>query len=115
MRGIYRDVVQPLLAALAAPPRLRIVELLRDGPRPVNDIAARLALSQPQTSKHLRVLRSAGLVAVAPRAQQRLYALRPEPFRECRDWIERFRRIWEERLDALDDLLERMQRKENGG
>ena len=78
-------------------------------------IAARLALSQPQTSKHLRVLRSAGLVAVAPRAQQRLYALRPEPLRECRDWIERFRRIWEARFDALDDLLERMRRKESRG
>jgi DNA-binding transcriptional ArsR family regulator len=109
------DVVQRVLAALAAPTRCRIVELLRDGPQPVNNIAARLALSQPQTSKHLRVLRSAGLVAVAPRAQQRLYALRPEPFREFHDWFEQFRRIWEARFDALDDLLERMQRKENKG
>jgi DNA-binding transcriptional ArsR family regulator len=105
-------MVQRALAALAAPARFRIVELLRDGPQPVNDIAARLALSQPQTSKHLRVLRSAGLVAVAPRAQQRLYALRPAPFRECHAWIEQFRQIWEARLDALDDLLKRMKRKE---
>jgi DNA-binding transcriptional ArsR family regulator len=108
-------VVQSALAALAAPARFRIVELLRDGPKPVNDIASRLALSQPQTSKHLRVLRSAGLVRVAPRAQQRLYALRPEPFREFRDWIERFRRTWGARFDALDDLLERMQKKERNG
>jgi DNA-binding transcriptional ArsR family regulator len=108
-------MTQSTLTALAAPPRLRIVELLRDGPRAVNDIAERLSLSQPQTSKHLRVLRSAGLVAVAPRAQQRLYALRPEPFREFRNWIEQFRQIWEARFDALDDVLERMQRKENGG
>jgi DNA-binding transcriptional ArsR family regulator len=108
-------MVQTALAALAAPNRLRIVELLRDGPQPVNDIAERLALSQPQASKHLRVLRSAGLVAVAPRAQQRLYALRPEPFREFHAWIEQFRRIWEARFDALDDLLKRMQRKESKG
>jgi len=108
-------VVQSVLAALAAPTRFRIVELLRDGPQPVNDIAARLALSQPQASKHLRVLRSAGLVAVAPRAQQRLYALRPKPFREFHHWIEQFRQVWEARFDALDDLLERMRRKEKKG
>jgi DNA-binding transcriptional ArsR family regulator len=108
-------MVRSVLAALAAPARFRMVELLRDGPQPVNDIAARLELSQPQASKHLRVLRSAGLVAVARRAQQRLYALRPEPFREFHDWIEQFRGIWEARFDALDDLLVRMQRKENKG
>lgn len=102
------------LTALAAPTRLRIVELLRDGPRPVNDIAERLSLSQPQASKHLRVLKAAGLVAVAPRAQQRFYALRPEPLRDFHDWIEQFRQIWETRFDALDDVLERMQREEGG-
>ena len=64
-------------AALAEPNRFRIVELLRSGPRPVNDIGERLRLKQPQVSKHLRVLRGAGLVDVEPRAQQRLYALVP--------------------------------------
>lgn len=100
------------LAALAEPSRFRIVELLRSGPRPVNDIAARLALNQPQVSKHLRVLRRAGLVDVEPRAQQRLYALRPEPLRELHEWIERYRRIWDERFEQIDELIAELKEKE---
>ena len=69
------------LSALAEPNRLRIVELLRDKPRSVNEIATRLALRQPQVSKHLRVLNSAGLVRARPVAQQRIYQLQPKPFR----------------------------------
>jgi DNA-binding transcriptional ArsR family regulator len=69
-------------AALSEPNRYRIVELLRSGPRPVNDIGGRLRLNQPQVSKHLRVLKQAGLVEVQPRAQQRLYELRPQGLRE---------------------------------
>ena len=94
--------------ALAEPNRLRIVELLRDGPRPVGAIGAALRLNQPQVSKHLRVLKEARLVEVEPRAQQRLYGLRPEPLRELSGWLERYRRVWDERLDRLDELVEEL-------
>ena len=99
-------------AALAEPNRLRIVELLRSGPRPVAEICAELPLAQPQVSKHLRVLRNAGLVDARPRAQQRIYELRAAPLRELGEWLERFRRIWAERYDRLDELLEELQRSE---
>jgi DNA-binding transcriptional ArsR family regulator len=92
-------------AALAEPNRFRIVELLRGGPRPVNDIGERLRLNQPQVSKHLRVLREAGLVEVNPRAQERLYALRAQPLRELHDWLERYRRLWDARFEELDSLV----------
>ncbi len=104
-------------AALAEPTRYRIVELMRSGPRPVNDICERLHLNQPQVSKHLRVLKEAGLVVAEVRAQQRVYELRPEPLRELHAWLERYRNIWEERFAMLDDVLdelkvdERSQRK----
>ena len=93
------------LTALAEPNRLRIVELLRDKPRPVGEIAKRLRLRQPQVSKHLRVLSDAGLVDVRPVAQQRIYQLRSEPFNELDKWLETFRRAAEERFDRLDELI----------
>jgi DNA-binding transcriptional ArsR family regulator len=92
-------------AALAEPNRLRIVELLRDGALPVGDIGAALRLNQPQVSKHLRVLKQARLVQVEPRAQQRLYGLSPVPLRELRVWLERYRSLWDERFDQLDELI----------
>jgi DNA-binding transcriptional ArsR family regulator len=100
------------LTALAEPNRFRIVELLRTGARPVGDIGDRLRLQQPQVSKHLRVLRDAGIVEVRARAQQRLYELRAEPLRELNAWLERFRDIWDERYRRLDDLLTEMQEAE---
>jgi DNA-binding transcriptional ArsR family regulator len=93
------------LTALAEPNRLRIVELLRDQPRPVGEIAKRLRIRQPQVSKHLRVLSDAGLVDVRPVAQQRIYQLRSEPFTELDKWLETFRRRADERFDRLDDLI----------
>ncbi len=93
------------LTALAEPNRLRIVELLRDRPRPVGEIAERLRLRQPQVSKHLRVLSDAGLVDVRPVAQQRIYQLRSEPFNELDKWLETFRRRMADRFDRLDDLI----------
>jgi DNA-binding transcriptional ArsR family regulator len=100
------------LAALAEPNRFRIVELLRSGPCPVNDIGRRLRLNQPQVSKHLRVLKEAGLVDVRPRAQQRLYELRAEPLRELHDWLERYRQIWDARFDELDHLVTQLKDRE---
>lgn len=96
------------LSALAEPNRLRIVELLRSGARPVGEIGERLLLQQPQVSKHLRVLKEAGLVEVEVRAQHRYYELRPEPLRELEVWLERFRDITSARLDRLDDYLVQM-------
>ncbi len=87
------------LAALAEPNRFRIVEMLRAGPRAVNDIAGGLRLGQPQVSKHLRVLRDAGLVDVQPRAQQRLYELRAQPLRQLHEWLEGYRQIWDAPFD----------------
>lgn len=105
-------MVLATITALAEPNRFRIVELLLSGPLPVNDLVSRLNLAQPQVSKHLRVLKEAGLVDVEPRAQQRLYELRPESLRELHDWLERYRRLWDERFEQLDELLEELTEKE---
>jgi DNA-binding transcriptional ArsR family regulator len=100
-----------ILSALAEPNRLRIVELLREQPYPVGEIARRLVLRQPQVSKHLRVLSEAGLVAVRPIAQQHIYQLQAKPFEELDGWVETFRRIWEARLDSLDDYMQGLKAK----
>lgn len=97
------------LTALAEPNRLRIVELLRGGPRPVGEIGARLRLRQPQVSKHLRVLRDAGLVEAHPEAQRRLYQLQPKALLELDAWLEPYRRYWNARLDALEERLGAME------
>ena len=106
--------MQAAFAALAEPNRYRIVELLRGGPRSVNDIGERLNLNQPQVSKHLRLLKEAGFVDVRPRAQQRLYVLRPEPLRAMHDWLERYRQLWAARFEELDELIEELKIKEKG-
>jgi DNA-binding transcriptional ArsR family regulator len=100
------------LAALGEPNRLRIVELLRAGPRPVNDIHVRLGLRQSQASQHLKVLKDVGLVEMEPRAQQRLYSLRAEPLKQLHDWLDRYRHIWEERFGELDKVVEELRQKE---
>jgi DNA-binding transcriptional ArsR family regulator len=99
-------------AALGEPNRFRIVELLRSGPCAVNEIGERLQLNQPQVSKHLRVLKGAGLVDVQARAQQRLYELRAQPLRQLHDWLERYRQVWDARFADLDELIEELKKKE---
>lgn len=99
------------LAALAEPNRMGIVDFLRDGPKPVATIGAKVGLGQPQVSKHLRVLRDAGLVGVQPRGRERLYLLRAEPFRELDAWLDGFRANWGRRFDQLDNLLTELKRK----
>jgi DNA-binding transcriptional ArsR family regulator len=108
----YTSSVVETFAALAEPNRYRIVELLRSGARSVNDIGERLDLSQPLVSKHLRVLREAGLVDVEPRARQRVYELRAKPLRAMHQWLERYRRVWDERFQQLDELLIELEEKE---
>jgi DNA-binding transcriptional ArsR family regulator len=92
--------------ALAEPNRREILDLLRVGERSVGELVDRLALSQPGVSKHLKVLREAGLVAVRSQGKQRLYALRSEPLAEVDEWLEPYRAYWSQRLDALERHLE---------
>ncbi len=104
--------MESVLTALAEPNRRRIVDLLRDGPRPVGQIVERLSLRQPQVSKHLRVLSDAGLVEVRPVAQQRFYSLRPQAFHELVSWVDTYRRLWEEQMDRLDEVLQEVQKED---
>ncbi|MGO0062902.1 ArsR/SmtB family transcription factor [Brevibacillus fluminis] len=99
-------------SALAEPNRFRMVELLRDGPLTVGEIAGRLELRQPQASKHLRVLLEAGIVEVEADANRRHYKLRAEPFLAMEAWLETYRSTWEERFDNLERYLQQLQAKE---
>jgi DNA-binding transcriptional ArsR family regulator len=92
---------------LAEPARRRILDLLLERPRPVGELVERLGLSQPGTSKHLKVLREAGLVRVRQDAQRRVYELRLEPLAEMDAWLAPYRRAWSSRLDALEAHLDR--------
>ncbi len=98
----------PSFDVLADPTRRRILDLLLERPRLVGELTDALGLSQPGTSKHLRVLREAGLVAVRPDAQRRWYELRPAPLAEIDAWLAPYRRFWDDRLDALERRLDEM-------
>ena len=95
-------------AVLAEPNRRRILDLLRERPRPVGELVDQLGLTQPGTSKHLRVLREAGLVRIRPEAQRRVYELQPGPLVEVDQWLEPYRRLWAGSLDALERHLDTM-------
>ena len=99
------DGVPHAFAVLAEPNRLEILNILRDGESSVGDLVAHLGLSQPGVSKHLRVLREAGMVVARVDRQQRLYRLEPAPLREIDEWLEPYRRHWAAALDRLDDHL----------
>ena len=92
--------------ALAEPHRRQILDLLREGERPVGDLVDRVGLSQPGVSKHLRVLREAGLVRSRAIGRQRLYGLDARPLTEVDAWLEPYRELWTGRLDALERHLE---------
>ncbi|GAB4003029.1 metalloregulator ArsR/SmtB family transcription factor [Glycomyces albus] len=97
---------------LALPVRRDIVERLRREPKTVGELASELGLSQPLTSKHLRVLRDSGFVRVRIDAQRRWYELRPEPLREIAEWLEPYRWMWEDRLDRLGVELDAIRNEE---
>jgi DNA-binding transcriptional ArsR family regulator len=99
------------LEALADPTRRRIVELLADGEREAGAIAAEFPVSRPAISRHLRVLREAGLVRARGEAQRRVYSLDPAPLAEVDEWLARYRTFWTNRLDALDTQLRRARRE----
>ena len=92
---------------LAEPNRRAILDLLREGERAVGDLVDRLEVSQPAVSKHLRVLRDAGLVEARTDAQRRLYRIRPEPLEALDDWLEPYRQFWGTHLDQLETHLDR--------
>lgn len=95
------------LQALSEPHRMAIVAMLADGERPAGDFVDALPISQPTVSKHLSVLREAGLVTVRKDAQRRLYRLNPAPLAELDAWLQPYRRFWVARLDALENHLDK--------
>ena len=94
---------------LAEPNRRRILDLLRSGERSVGELVDGVAVSQPAVSKHLRVLRDAGLVTARVEAQRRVYRLRPHTLREIDEWLSPYRELWNDALDALENHLDRVQ------
>jgi DNA-binding transcriptional ArsR family regulator len=93
--------------AVAEPRRRQILDLLAGGERPVNGVVASLGLTQPQVSKHLRVLRKVGLVAVRGNGQQRLYRLNADRLKPIHDWVCTFERFWDHQLDRIKQRAER--------
>lgn len=94
-----------VLEVVAEPTRLRILEVVRDGERSVSELVDLVGMHQPGVSRHLKVLRDAGLVVARQDAQRRLYRLRVEPLRELDAWLEPYRALWSDRLDALERHL----------
>jgi DNA-binding transcriptional ArsR family regulator len=105
--------VTNVFEVLAEPRRRRILDLVRDGERSVGELVTELAASQPAVSKHLRVLREAGLVESRVDEQRRLYRLRPEPLRELDTWLAPYRQAWSASLDQLEAHLDEMARDES--
>jgi DNA-binding transcriptional ArsR family regulator len=103
--------MEAVLRALADESRRTMLETLKSGPATAGELAALLPIAREGTSRHLRVLREAGLVQVRQEAQRRVYSLRPEPLAEVDEWLERYRALWEHRLDALHTEVARGKRE----
>jgi DNA-binding transcriptional ArsR family regulator len=101
--------------AVAEPRRREILDVLAGGERPVNDLVRLLGLAQPQVSKHLRVLREVGAVAVRGQGRQRLYRLNGHALKPIHDWVKTYERSWSERFEALDDVLDDLKKEEADG
>ena len=100
--------------AVAEPRRRQILDILAGGERPVNDLVQALGLAQPQVSKHLRVLREVGAVDVRDVGRQRVYRLNGQALKPIHDWLSAYERLWMERFDELDAVLEDLKHKEEG-
>jgi DNA-binding transcriptional ArsR family regulator len=98
--------------AIAEPRRRQILDVLADGERPVNELVLRLGLAQPQVSKHLRVLREVGAVAVREDGRQRLYRVNGRALKPIHDWVSGYERTWSERFDELDLVLRDLEKEE---
>jgi DNA-binding transcriptional ArsR family regulator len=103
--------MEAVLRALADESRRTVLEALANGPATAGELAALLPIARPGVSRHLRVLRAAGLVEVRQQAQRRVYSLRPEPLAEVDDWLGRYRELWQQRLDALHTEVARGKRE----
>lgn len=103
------DPLSRVFQALADPTRRSIIERLAQGPARVGDLAEPFAISRPAISQHLRVLEEAGLISRTVEAQWRLCTLTPEPLETATEWVARNRRIWSERFDTLDTVLDELQ------
>jgi DNA-binding transcriptional ArsR family regulator len=101
--------------AVAEPRRRQILDVLTGGELAVNDVVDRLGLSQPQVSKHLRVLREVGAVDVREDGRQRFYRLNGEALKPIHDWIARYEETWSERFDRLDSVLQELKKEEGDG
>jgi DNA-binding transcriptional ArsR family regulator len=101
--------------AVAEPRRRQILDVLAGGESPVSDIVDALDLAQPQVSKHLRVLRQVGVVAVREQGRQRLYRLNGEALKPIHDWVKNYELLWSDRFDELDVVLEHLKTREKGG
>jgi DNA-binding transcriptional ArsR family regulator len=101
-----------MFEVLAEPNRRRILDLVREQERPVGELVEQLGLSQPAVSKHLRVLREAGLVEVRTDAQRRLYRVNPGPLRDLDAWLAPYRKMWSGRLDDLERHLDTMKEED---
>jgi len=106
------SVSSDVFNAIAEAQRREILDVLVAGERPVGELVAELRLAQPQVSKHLRVLSKVGLVNCRADGRRRLYRLDQEPLRPLHDWMEKYERSWNKRLDRLDDYVTDLQRKE---
>jgi len=104
---VYLDVFQ----VLGDPTRRRIVEVLLTGEQQVGEVVGKAGVHQSGVSRHLRILLESGFVSVRPEGQRRLYALRPEPFAELATWVERYRVLWDARLDRFGEALAKKQRR----
>ncbi len=100
--------------AIAEPKRRTILDELTGGELPVKDLVGRLGMTQPQVSKHLRVLREVGLVSTREEGRQRFYRLEGRPLKSIHDWVKEYERTWEERFSALDDVLDEMKATKEG-
>ena len=103
--------MEAVLRALADESRRTLLGILADGPATAGELAARLPIARPGVSRHLKVLREAGLVDVRQEAQRRVYGLRPEPLADVDEWLDRYRSLWEHRLDALHTEVARGKRE----
>jgi DNA-binding transcriptional ArsR family regulator len=103
--------MEAVLQALADGSRRTVLDTLADGPATAGELAALLPIARPGVSRHLRVLREAGLVEVRQEAQRRIYSLRLEPFTEIDEWLSRYRALWDQRLDALHTEVARGKRQ----
>lgn len=108
---MYVRRVDAVLHALADENRRTILETLRDHPATAGELAAALPIARPGVSRHLRVLREAGLVEAEPQAQRRIYRLRSAPLADLDSWLEPYKQLWEQRLDALQTEITRGKRQ----